>query len=186
MSASVAHHDIVLAVGVPTILLVIPSSGPIGGGNPVVLIGTNLDTVTEVTFGPNNPGTIVAKDPTGTVLVVTAPPHAAGAVPVVATNNFGQSLPAGYTYVAPPPPVALLISPVSGPAAGGTPFTIVGANLTGATVKFNAATATGVVVAAGGTVLTGVTPGPVSPGPAAVVITTPGGTATVPGGYIYT
>ncbi|MET7933917.1 IPT/TIG domain-containing protein [Streptomyces sp. NPDC005322] len=183
MSASV-QRAITLAVGVPTILFVIPSSGPTGGGNPVVLIGTNLDTVTSVTFGGTN-APILAKDPSGTLLVVTAPAHAAGAVPVVATNNFGPSLPAAYTYLAPPPPVAALITPVSGPAAGGTPFTIVGTNLTGASVTFNGVAATGVTVLAGGTVLTGVTPAGTA-GPATVVVTAPGGSATVPGGYIYT
>ncbi|WP_431770842.1 IPT/TIG domain-containing protein [Streptomyces cucumeris] len=181
MSSPVSHQDVALAVGAPTILLVVPSSGPIGGGNPVVLIGTNLDTVTSVTFG-GTAAPIVAQ--TASVLVTTAPAHAAGAVPVVATNPSGASAPAAYTYVAPLPPAALLITPVSGPAAGGTPFTIIGANLTGASVTFNGAAATGVTVAAGGAVLTGVTPAGTA-GPATVVVTTPGGTATVPGGFLY-
>ncbi|QKV95136.1 IPT/TIG domain-containing protein [Streptomyces sp. NA02950] len=183
MSSPVPNQDVALAVGVPTILLVVPSSGPIGGGNPVVLIGTNLDTVTSVTFG-GTAATIVAQPPTGTVLIVTAPAHAAGAVPVVATNPSGASVPAGYTYLVPLPPLAFLITPVSGPAAGGTSFTIIGANLTGASVTFNGTAATGVTVAAGGAVLTGVTPAGTA-GPATVVVTTPGGTATVPGGYLY-
>ena len=55
----------------------------------------------------------------------------------------------------PPPPTVSSINPTSGPAAGGTTVTITGTNfVVGATVKFGAASATNVVVGAGGTTIT--------------------------------
>ncbi|WP_285509729.1 IPT/TIG domain-containing protein, partial [Streptomyces sp. NBRC 13847] len=66
--------------------------------------------------------------------------------------------------------------------AGGTAFTITGTNLTGASVTFNGVAATSIVVNGGGTSLTGTTPAG-TPGNAPVIITTPTGTTTVPGGY---
>ncbi|MYR22138.1 hypothetical protein GTW63_28090 [Streptomyces sp. SID6137] len=51
-------------------------------------------------------------------------------------------------------------------------------------MTFNGVAATGVVVDPTGTIVTGVTPAGTA-GNAPVVVTTPGGTATVAGGYTY-
>ncbi|GGY22146.1 IPT/TIG domain-containing protein [Streptomyces djakartensis] len=169
----------------PTVLAVVPASGPTTGGNLVLLLGFNLSGATSVTFG-GTPATIVAQDPSGLLLVVLAPAHAAGSVPVVVTTPAGTSAPVTYTYVAPPvppPPTAIAIVPQTGPTTGGTPFTIVGTNLTGASVTFNGVPATNVNVI-GGVLVTGLTPAGVA-GNATVQVTTPAGTATVPGGFTY-
>ncbi|MFF4484975.1 IPT/TIG domain-containing protein [Streptomyces sp. NPDC001544] len=169
----------------PTLFAAVPGFGPTTGGNQVLLIGANLAGATSVTFG-STPATIVTQDPFGFLLVVTAPAHAAGSVPVVVTTPAGTSSPANYTYVAPPvtpPPTVVGITPPTGPTTGGTPFTIVGTNLTGATVTFNGVPATNVNVI-GGVVLTGLTP-PGAAGNATVQVTTPAGSATVPGGFTY-
>jgi hypothetical protein len=166
----------------PSILAVIPPSGPTTGGNPVLLLGVGLNNATSVTFG-GTPATILGGDPYGFLLVVVAPPHAAGTVPVVVTTPVGVSAPGNYTYVVLTPTAASIV-PTSGPTTGGTAFTITGTNLAGATVTFNGVPATGVTVNAAGTVITGVTP-PGAAGLATVLVTTPGGTATVPGGFTY-
>jgi hypothetical protein len=170
----------------PTLFGALPGFGPTTGGNTVLILGFNLNGTTSVTFG-GTPATIISQDGSGLLLTVVVPPHAAGNVPVVATNAAGDSNPANYTYQAPPvppPPTVLAITPPTGPTAGGTPFTIVGTNLTGASVTFNGVPATNVNVI-GGVVLTGLTP-PGAAGNVAVQVTTPAGSATVPGGFTYT
>ncbi|MGA5266235.1 hypothetical protein [Streptomyces lydicamycinicus] len=57
-------------------------------------------------------------------------------------------------------------------------------NLAGASVTFNGVPATGIVVNGAGTSLTGTTPA--GTGAASVPVTTPGGSATIPGGFTYT
>jgi hypothetical protein len=169
----------------PSLFAAVPGFGPTTGGNVVLLIGINLGGATSVTFG-GTPATVVSQDPLGVSLTVIAPAHAAGNVPVVVTTPAGASTPANYTYVGvvTAPPIVLAITPPSGPTAGGTPFTIIGANLTGASVTFGGVPATNVNVL-GGVILTGVTP-PGAAGLVSVQVTTPGGTTTVPGGFTYT
>ncbi|MEU1801279.1 IPT/TIG domain-containing protein [Streptomyces sp. NPDC019937] len=169
----------------PTATSITPAFGPTTGGTVFVINGTNLNTVTSVTFA-NVPATIVAVNPAGTQLVGITPPGAAGTAAVVVTGPGGAvTVPGGFTYfVAPPPPVATTITPNTGTAAGGTPFTITGTNLGGVLgVLFNGVPATS--VAATATTVTGVTP-PGVVGPATVTLVTATGTTTVPGGYTYT
>ncbi|MBE1486521.1 IPT/TIG domain-containing protein [Plantactinospora soyae] len=86
---------------------------------------------------------------------------------------------------APVPPTTSTIAPDSGPQSGGQTVTITGTGFVAGstTVTFDGVPATGVTVATGGTSLTAVTPAnPV--GPAAVVVTTPAGSAA-PLDYTY-
>ena len=170
----------------PVVLLVTPDSGPASGGNAVTLTGLGLNGAVQVLFG-STPATIVGDNflGLGLSLTVIAPPGT-GTVEVTVTSASGTSNPVPYTYLgAPPPPgppTAAGILPVSGVTTGGTPFVITGTNLTGATVTFGGAPAT--VVASSGTQVFGLTP-PHTAGNVPVVVTTPGGTATVPGGFTY-
>ena len=169
----------------PTLVAAIPGFGPATGGNPVILIGANLGGATSVTFG-GTPAAIVSQDPFGFLITVTAPPHAAGTVPVVVTTTAGASNPANYTYLGPvvsSPPTVLALTPVTGPVTGATPFTIVGTGLTGASVTFDGVPAVGVNVIAD-VVLTGVTP-PHAAGNVSVQVTTAAGSALVAGGFTY-
>ncbi|MFE1765230.1 IPT/TIG domain-containing protein [Streptomyces angustmyceticus] len=169
----------------PVLLGVVPSSGPPAGGNTVQLVGLGLGGATSVLFGTST-ATIVAQDPLGLTVTVLAPAHAAGAVQVTVTTPSGTSNPASYVYVAPVPPTAAAITPSSGPVAGGTSFIIVGSGLQGASVTIGGNAATVVGTDPSGSILFGVTPaGPPAGGNVPVVVTTPGGTATVPGGYTY-
>ncbi|MBM4005944.1 MAG: formylglycine-generating enzyme family protein, partial [Planctomycetes bacterium] len=82
------------------------------------------------------------------------------------------------------PPTITSVSPAFGPAEGGTTITITGTELadaTAVTVRGNAATS---VVVVSDTTVTAVTP-PGSEGAANVQVTTPGGTATISGGFTY-
>ncbi|WP_055473987.1 IPT/TIG domain-containing protein, partial [Streptomyces pathocidini] len=177
-----------------------PAAGPAVGGNAVTIQVTApalyppfLYTITSVTFN-GSPATIVGQSNVlfSKQVTVVAPPHPGpvpAIVPVVVTASFfplGTGIGTGqYTYTGPPvPPTVLAISPTSGPTAGGTAFTITGADLFGATVTFNGVPATGVAVNGAGTSITGFTP-PGLPGPATVTVTTPGGAANVPGGFTY-
>ncbi|MFE2225027.1 IPT/TIG domain-containing protein [Streptomyces kronopolitis] len=170
----------------PRLFNVTPSQGPTTGGNTVQLNGANLQGATLVTFG-GTPATIVSIDPYGNSITVLAPAHAAGAVQVVVTTPWGTTNPVYYTYVVVPPPgpTVTALVPNTGPTTGGTAFAITGTGLTGATVTFNGVPATGVSVNAAGTLLTGITP-PGTAGNVPVVVTTPAGSATVPGGFTYT
>ena len=81
-------------------------------------------------------------------------------------------------------PTLVSISPTSGTTAGGTSVTLTGTNLTGtSSVTFAGIAATGVVVDSS-TSVTAVTPADTT-GAVDVVITTPGGTATLTLGYTY-
>jgi hypothetical protein len=73
----------------------------------------------------------------------------------------------------PPPPTITSISPTSGPAAGGTPVTINGTNLSGATVRFGATQAA--VTSDNGTQIQ--TTAPPGSGTVDVTVTTAGGTS---------
>ena len=77
-------------------------------------------------------------------------------------------------------PTIATVSPSSGPTSGGTPITITGTNLSGATVTIGGAPFT--VVTDNGSTITGNTPAGTA-GLANVVVTTAGGTVT--GGFTY-
>ncbi|MGP3924707.1 IPT/TIG domain-containing protein [Streptomyces sp. 8N616] len=170
----------------PTLLGVAPSQG--GAGDIVLLVGFNLNNPVSVTFG-GVPATGVTPVLPGILLSAVVP---AGVTPglvdaqVITSSGASNTFPFLYTTITlPPPPVAATIAPASGPTTGGTAFTITGSDLTGATVTIGGVAATSINVDASGTVLTGVTPLGVA-GNQTVVVTTPGGTTSVAGGFTYT
>ncbi|MFH8475444.1 IPT/TIG domain-containing protein [Streptomyces sp. NPDC018000] len=183
-SRSVAQLPFALG---PLILAVLPNSGPVAGGNTVQLLGLGLGGATSVLFD-TTPATIVSQDVLGLTLTIVVPAHAAGAVQVTVTTSNGTSNPVSYTYVdpsTPAPPTATSINPASGPVAGATPFVITGTDLNGATVTVNGVPATVLGSDPTGILLFGITPAGSTVGNVPVMVTTAGGTATVPGGYTY-
>ncbi|REK84818.1 cell surface receptor IPT/TIG domain-containing protein [Streptomyces inhibens] len=172
----------------PVLLALLPNSGPTVGGNTVTLFGLGLAGTTSVLFGGAS-ATIVGQDPLGLTVTVQPPAHAAGSVLVTATNGAGTTNPVSYTYVvtAPPAtPTAAAIIPPTGPTTGNTPFIIAGSSLQNGTVTFGLTPATVLGTDPTGTVLFGITPaGPAGGGNVPVTVTTPGGSASVPGGYTY-
>lgn len=130
----------------PTVTSLSPSSGPVAGGNSVVLTGTNFTGATAVAFGAT-PAAGFTVD-SATQITATAPAGTAGNVFVTVTTAGGTSVTAAgnqYSYVA--LPVVSSVSPALGTTAGGTSVTITGTGFTGASaVSFGATPATSYTV----------------------------------------
>lgn len=132
-------------VAAPTVTVVSPTRGPVAGGQPVTVTGTNLAGATAVTFG-TVPATKVVVPPgaaPGSLTCVSPAAAAAGPVQVHVVTDGGPSAEtppqSTFTYLAPPTVTAL--SPKQGPAAGGTDVTVTGTNLDSATaVRFSTTT----------------------------------------------
>jgi IPT/TIG domain len=173
------------APAVPAVGGVAPPAGTTAGGTGVTVTGTNLLAATGVTFGGAAATDVVVVD--ATTITCTTPAGAAGAVRVEVTTPGGTGgLDNAFTYTAAiPVPVPADITPVSGSTAGGDQVTITGTGLTGATpVTFRGVAATNVTVVSD-TEITCTTPAGAA-GNAPVLVTTPGGIGTVPGGFTYT
>jgi uncharacterized repeat protein (TIGR01451 family) len=173
--------------GTPTASSIVPASGPTTGGTSTVITGTNFTGATSVTFDGLAATAFTVDTPTQ--ITATTPAHGQATVAVtITTPGDAATVPGGFTYVPPgggDPPTALSIAPASGTTAGGTSTVITGTNFTGATsVTFDGLAASFVVDNAGQ--ITATTPPHVATGNVAVVITTPGGAASVPGGFTYT
>jgi photosystem II stability/assembly factor-like uncharacterized protein len=88
-------------VPAPTITSVVPSAGPVEGGTPLTITGTDFQAGTTVTFAGTAATDIVVVNAT-TITAVT-PAHAAGAVLVTVTTPDSQSgnRYSGFTYSLP-------------------------------------------------------------------------------------
>jgi hypothetical protein len=121
----------------PTLTGIAPPSGSTGGGNNVVLTGTNFTGATDVNFGPDDinttcgTGTCFSIDSNTQITVDDAPSHVAGQVNVNVENLEGPSANQTYTYVA--PPTLTGIAPPSGSTSGGNSVVLTGTNFTTAT-----------------------------------------------------
>ena len=165
-----------------TLTAVTPSAGPSSGGETVTLTGSGFTGDTLVTFG-NKPSIAVFANLSGTQLTALLPSHAAGTVDVsVATEGGSATLTNRFTYV--DAPTLSSISSTAGPTGGGTSVTLTGTRFqAGMQVRFGAVLATGVTVLSA-TQATALTPAH-SAGDVNVSVTTPGGTATLPGSFTY-
>ena len=90
--------DVFTFVAAPTISGLSPASGPLQGGNQVVITGTDLAAVTSVTFGGIPTYPTVQSD---TSLTVTAPAGEAVDNTSVTVTSVGGSASAPYAYTAP-------------------------------------------------------------------------------------
>ncbi len=163
----------------PTVTGVSPGSGPISGGTPVTVTGTNLTGATSVTFG----GTAATGLTPGssTSLTVTSPAHAAGQVDVRVTTSAGTSaVVAADQFVYQPPsmtPTVTEVSPPSGPDTGNSSVTVRGTNLNGATsVSFGGTPGTNLIQHSPTELV--VTSPVHAAGLVHVVVTTPAGTSS--------
>jgi hypothetical protein len=155
---------------VPKVTSISPNSGPVSGGTPVTIVGSNFCAVDNVYFGNNSVSFNVISP---NQISVTSPNNPAGAVAVTVTTDGGVSNPGSFTYVAKPTVTA--VAPGQGPTNGGTPVTLTGTGfVTGATtVQFGTASATNVSVQSS-TQLTATTP-PNAAGLISVTVSTAGG-----------
>ena len=84
----------------PTITSIIPSSGPLAGGQNVTINGANLTAATLVTFG-DNPA-VISSNTFNQILAIT-PPGTVGPVDVMVTTSLGTDTAVdGYTYLLDP------------------------------------------------------------------------------------
>jgi len=165
----------------PTVSSVTPNTGSTAGGTSVTITGTNFATGATVTFGATAATNVVVVNSTS--ITATTPAGSAGAVTVKVTVS-GQSgnLTNGFTYAN--IPTVSGVSPNYGPAAGGTPVTITGANFAaGATVMFGGTAATNVAVVSG-TSITATTPAG-SVGAVTVTVTVSGQSGSLANGFSY-
>jgi IPT/TIG domain len=165
----------------PTVTSIAPTSGTTLGGTPVTITGTNLTGATAVTIGGLAATSVTVVN--ATTITALTPAHAAGTVDVAVTTAGATGTGSGlYTYVTPAPTVTS-VAPTIGTILGGTPVTITGTNLNGATaVTIGGLAATSVAVV-NATTITAVTPAHAA-GTVDVTVTTPGGTGT--GSSLYT
>jgi len=197
-SLDIEHGFFLAGAATPTISGVTPSTGAVSGGTTVTITGTNLDagTRTLVHFG-GYVATTVSR--TSSQVVVTAPPHPLGVVPIVvyATDASDDQISvaavreAGFTYAnVPAPPAITAVHPSATEIHGGAQVTISGTNFPAsasapateygaALVALPSVTIGGVaclnVVVVNATTITCIAPAMAANAGAAVVITWPGG-----------
>jgi hypothetical protein len=117
----------------PAVSWIDSASGPVAGGNTVVISGSYLLGATSVMFG-DVPATSFTVE-TNQEIRAVAPAHAEGIVDVRVTTPRGTSEVnyfSSYTYTTAHPTITSM-DPATGPAAGGTWVTLSGSNLTGVT-----------------------------------------------------
>ena len=170
----------IAVVAAPVISGVTPTSGSTLGGTVITLTGTDLAGTTQVKVG-GVPATGIVATATSVRAVTAA--STAGLKDVAVTTAGGTAIrAAAFTSIVPPPAIAT-VSPATGPASGGTPFTITGSNMNGASsVKVGGVAATALVVSS--TSITGKTPAGAA-GARDVSVITAGGTATKVGAFAY-
>ncbi|MFE0375228.1 IPT/TIG domain-containing protein [Streptomyces inhibens] len=159
----------------PVISSISPTSGPAAGGTAVTINGSGFTGATSVKFG-----TVAASSFTlvSDAQITTTAPAGSGPVAVTVVTPGGTSNGVTYTYLA--APVITSLSPVQGPAAGGTSVLVNGSGFTSATsVKFGSATASFSVVGDNQIAATA----PAGAGAVAVTVISPGGTSN---GVTYT
>ena len=103
-----ARHTIALRVPAPTITLVTPAEGPLAGGTPITIRGTNFVAgATSVSVDGNPATSVVVTSPTS-LTAITPPGLVEGSVSVDVTTLGGtSSRPNAFTYEAPPCPADL-------------------------------------------------------------------------------
>jgi hypothetical protein len=179
-----AWSNVLLVPPRPTVTGIAPAGGPPAGGTAVTITGTNFQTGATVAFGGTPAVGVVVVSPTS--ITVLTPAHAAGVVNVVVANPGGLSgtRASGFTYAAPPTVAA--VAPATGPIAGGTVVTITGTGfVSGATVNFGGAAATGVTFVSA-TSMRATTPARPSGGAVTVEVVNPSGqVGALLGGFTY-
>ncbi|MFM8311728.1 MAG: IPT/TIG domain-containing protein, partial [Ilumatobacteraceae bacterium] len=166
----------------PTVTALTPATGSTIGGTTVQVTGTGFLANSTVAFGTVTvPAGNVTVNSQTSITVISPAVLVAGVVNVTVTTSGGTSATGGqgdnFTYTAPIPAVTSL-SPTSGTTAGGTLVTINGTGfLSGATVRFGATAATGVVVVSP-TQITANSPATLTAGVVSVSVTTAGGTSS--------
>lgn len=124
---------------IPTISGLNPNKGPMAGGTVVYIDGAYF--APGLTVSMNNTDISYSFVSSSRIKLTTPPSAVPGSVEIKITNPSGLSATATFTYEAPPPtpaPVITAVSPASGPISGGTTIYIDGKNLlSGGKINFN-------------------------------------------------
>ncbi len=176
--------------GTPVVTSILPTSGPVAGGTPVAIEGTNLTTGAQppgVEFGSKRvpPAGILSATSTTQVIVLAPAATTAGPVDVTVTTDAcpqctsAKSAADQYTYTSPPAPTVTNVAPDSGSVDGGNAVAVEGTNLSGASVvEFGPMSyATSIQVVSASKIIA-VAPAASSPVPVAVVVSTPAGSSS--------
>ena len=173
----------------PTVISVVPNTGSPAGGTAVTINGSNFTSSSQqaslsVSFGgvPATHVTLLSSSQLSAVV----PPHAAGSVSVKVTTADGKSssLAAAFTYTTKAITVSS-VSPISGPAAGGTTVTVSGGDFqAGASVTFGGFPATSVRISNSATIVA-VTPAHASGSTAVTVTNSNGQSAQLASGFTF-
>jgi len=166
-------------VAPPAVTLVSPTVGTTAGGTTVVVTGSGFTGANNVKFGLTANATGQMTVNSDTQITVTSPPGGAGTIDITVTTPIGTSptLAADqFTYAV--LPAVTLVSPKTGPIAGGTTVIITGTSFTGANnVKFGlTANATGQMTVNSDTQITVTSPAHAA-GQIDITVTTPVGTS---------
>jgi len=171
----------------PTVTSISPNSGTSSGGTAVTITGTGFLSGASVSLAGSAATGVTVVSSTSITAVSAA--HAAGTGNVVVTNTDGHSgtLSSGYTYtVSNSAPTVTSVTPNSGSANGGTGVTIAGTGfLSGATVSFGGAGATGVTVV-NSTSIAATTPAHAAGAVSVTVTNTNAQNGALANGYTYT
>jgi autotransporter-associated beta strand protein len=128
----------------PAVTGISPTSGSTLGGTAVTITGAGLGAADQVEFN-GMPAEAFTINADGSLTAIT-PNMNAGEVDITVITPLGNSATSSadqFTFVPPPVIASPLLSPPSGTVYGGTPVTIVGTNLAGATaVDFGSTPAT--------------------------------------------
>jgi hypothetical protein len=174
-SVGTSSSTFTYSTGGPVVTGLSPSTGPVGGGNTVVITGTGFSGATAVQFGSANALSFTVNSDSQVTAI--APPGAAGTVFVRVVTPAGtssQTVGSQYTYSG--GPVVTDVSPRSGPTAGGTTVVITGTGFTGVTgVTFGGVNAPFTVNSS--TRITVTAPARAAPGDVFVRVVTTGGTS---------
>ncbi len=126
-------------VPAPQVFSLSPQTGVLAGGALVTIVGANFAEPTLTVGG----AAVTPLDRSANAIVFVTPPHGAGAVDVVVTNDDAQSarvqgafLYADVPVAPPPPPQAFTLVPSTGSTVGGDEVTILGAGFKDSSVRF--------------------------------------------------
>ncbi|MGW0989419.1 IPT/TIG domain-containing protein [Streptomyces sp. NPDC002486] len=162
------------ALAAPVVSSVTPLQGPASGGTTVVVTGSDFTGALAVRFGVKSATSFTVNSSTQITAVT---PSGTGTVNVTVTTSQGtSSQQVTFTYVTVAAPTLTGLTPNQGPTSGGTPVTLTGTGLTGATaVSFRGTPATSFTVNSA-TQITATAP-PNTAGTAPVTVTTAAGTS---------
>ena len=162
----------------PVITLLTPASGPIPGGNTVVITGTGFTNVTSVTFGGQPTNFLV--DSSTKIRAIAPQVGTSGTVDVVVTTTSGSSATSDATKYSYGVPVITKLDPSWGPIEGGNLVSIEGSGFINVTaVKFGNTSVTFNWISA--TLLTAVAPAGTDGSTVQVTVTANGNTSSITG-----